>query len=171
MAQMIRTKIANETKSGNRRGWTKHVTSVDTTKTNGYAFHGPFVNDGQEVELPVGAVVVQQHPEGSVKHGWNSGRCYTLGANGELYETDGKSYNWRNNFLSFRDHVAAQVDKFNSAQSAVGAETVDPMISAIEAGLARINSEGAVAIDPRVEVLTKIRSLMAEYGITVQDIQ
>lgn len=102
---LVRTKIRNETNSGNRCGWSKHVTSVDATKTNGYAFIGDFLPDNTEIELPVGAVIVQKHPEGSVKHSWESGHVYRLGSDGDLYETNGKSYNWRRDFVSFRDAV------------------------------------------------------------------
>jgi hypothetical protein len=38
-------------------------------------------------------VIIQQHPEGSVKNNWKSGHCYTLGADGELRETDGRGWN------------------------------------------------------------------------------
>ena len=33
----VRIRIQNETNSGHRIGWTKHVTNVDINKTNGYA--------------------------------------------------------------------------------------------------------------------------------------
>ena len=101
----VRTRIKNETNSGNRKGWSKLVTSVDTTKTNGYAFVGDFIPDDTEVELPVGGVIVQKCPEGSVKHSWDSGHIYTIEENGELCETDGKSYRWTKDFLSLRDQV------------------------------------------------------------------
>lgn len=57
--------------------WAKRVSSVDTTKTNGYAFVGDFLNTTSEHKLPVGAVIVevcdtkiscyQMQPEGKQK--------------------------------------------------------------------------------------------------------
>ena len=102
----VRIKIQNATNSGNRRGWTKLVTGVDKTKTNGYAFSGEFLPGDKEVDVPVGAVLVQQHPEGSVKHPWNSGHCYCVTESGELEQTHREDYDWSKDFLSFRDHVA-----------------------------------------------------------------
>jgi len=111
IVKMVRTKIKNDMNSGRRKGWSKLVTSVDPSKNNGYAFEGEFLDDGKEYDLPVGSVVIQKHPEGSVKHAWESGHCYTLDGDGDLcYTSDesGKeSFDWHKEFLSFRDHVIA----------------------------------------------------------------
>jgi len=40
------------------RQWAKRVTSVDLTKTNGYAFDGQFLTLGRKYRLPVGAIVL-----------------------------------------------------------------------------------------------------------------
>lgn len=99
----IRFRIVNETNSGRRSGWTKHVTAVDTSKHNGYAFDGPFLRAGEN-ELPVGSIIIQKNPEGSVKNGWDSARCYVVTADG--LETVSDGMDWREDFLSFRDVVA-----------------------------------------------------------------
>jgi len=39
--------------------WAKRITGVDTTKTNGYAFQGDFLNVREEHKLPVGSIVVE----------------------------------------------------------------------------------------------------------------
>jgi len=39
--------------------WAKKVSSVDVTKTNGYAFIGQFLDVRSEHKLPVGSVVVE----------------------------------------------------------------------------------------------------------------
>lgn len=39
--------------------WAKLVSSVDTTKTNGYAFNGTFLNVNAEHKLPAGSIVVE----------------------------------------------------------------------------------------------------------------
>jgi hypothetical protein len=109
----VRVTIVNESNSGRRRGWTKWVQSVDKSKRNGFAFAGVFVNES-EIDLPVGAVLVQKNPQGSVKNGWDSAECFTLGSDGKLYRTcRSDEYKWDTHFLSFRDHVAEQVDEYN----------------------------------------------------------
>ena len=44
---------------GKYKHWSKLVTSVDTSKTNGYAFGGDFLTVTAEHKLPVGSVVVE----------------------------------------------------------------------------------------------------------------
>ena len=39
--------------------WTKKIESIDTTKTNGYAFVGEFLNINQEHKIAVGSIVVE----------------------------------------------------------------------------------------------------------------
>jgi len=39
--------------------WAKLVSSIDTTKTNGYAFIGDFLNVAAEHKVPVGSIVVE----------------------------------------------------------------------------------------------------------------
>ena len=109
----VRCRIKNEINSGNRKGWSKLVTSVDMTKTNGYAFIGDFIPDDTEVELPVGGVLVQKNPQGSVKHSWDSGHVYIVEGDGKLYEIldnvnqiNARTYHWTKDFLSLRDLVA-----------------------------------------------------------------
>lgn len=48
-----------------RRGWVRHVTSVDRSKRGGFALIGdqPFLSPG-EMLLPVGAVIVEAHWDG-----------------------------------------------------------------------------------------------------------
>lgn len=100
----VRVLICNETNSGNRKGWTKHVEEVDQTKDNGYAFIGRFLNN-QEYDLPVGAVLVQKNPMGSVKSGYHEGVCLVVQQDGSLKQIHTKTYKWNENFLSFRDLV------------------------------------------------------------------
>lgn len=44
---------------GKYKHWAKHVTSVDVTKTTGYAFGGDFLKVDLEHKLPVDALVVE----------------------------------------------------------------------------------------------------------------
>lgn len=44
---------------GKYKHWAKLVKSVDTTKTNGYAFVGDFLNINYEHKIPSGSIVVE----------------------------------------------------------------------------------------------------------------
>ena len=107
---MPRIKIGMARNSGNRIGWMKHVTSVDTTKTNGYAFDGDFIPNDTEFEIPAGAIVVACNPEGSVKNNWKSGHIYRVESDGSLTPIE-SDFNWRKEFLTLRDKVAELVNK------------------------------------------------------------
>jgi hypothetical protein len=102
-----RVRISNSQASGRRTGWTKHVTSVDTTKNNGYAFEGEFLNDGLH-ELPVGAVLVSKDPAGSVKHARHEGSVGVVQEDGSI-AWQPCCDNWREDFLLLRDAVQAEL--------------------------------------------------------------
>ena len=94
------------TASGRRRGWSKYVTDVDTSKRNGYAFDGAFLREGEN-ELPAGAVIVQKSPGGSVRNSTWEWEVGTLQENGKI---DWGEESWgAQSFLSFRDTVAVLV--------------------------------------------------------------
>jgi len=101
MTQTIRIRPTVGSNSGRRTGWIKQITSVDSSKRNGYAFEGEFLTAGQEVDLPVGAILVRVDPEGSVKNAYQSGHIYRLQADGEMEELE--SGDWRDDFLTLRD--------------------------------------------------------------------
>lgn len=104
--QTIRINYKAATESGRRRGWGKVVTSVDSGKTNGYAFEGTFLQDG-ECDLPIGTVVVEMVPGGSIQNSRKMFRAATVRAEGVGLE-DAPLYE-REQFLSFRDYVAELV--------------------------------------------------------------
>ena len=109
-----RVRIECPTASRRRTGWTKLVTSVDKSKSNGYAFEGEWLDDG-EYDLPVGAVVIAKAPGGSRSRPYDIGLCYRVTEDGlvQTNEDAGQSWehghNWRESFLTFRDHVAEQL--------------------------------------------------------------
>lgn len=47
------------------KSWTKTVTAVDRSKTNGYAFEGQFLRMDGVAELEIGSYVLCYHEEGS----------------------------------------------------------------------------------------------------------
>ena len=104
----VRIKIANDTASGRRTGWTKHVTAVDETKANGYAFEGEFIDDGQH-EIDAGSVLISKDPKGSAKNGYHVGCVGIVRADGAIDWTT-PCDDWRKNFLDLRDAVAAALN-------------------------------------------------------------
>lgn len=104
----VRTTLPHITASGGRRGWYKLVTSVDVTKSNGYAFEGDFLKSGVELDLPVGSVIISKDPTGSVKNGGHDGYIYVIDEAEFGYS---EKFNWDRNFLSFRDEVANYLKK------------------------------------------------------------
>jgi hypothetical protein len=104
----VRTTLPHITASGSRRGWYKLVTSVDTTKSNGYAFEGDFLKSGVELDLPMGSVIISKNPTGSVKNGGYDGYIYVVDSTELGYD---EKFDWDRNFLSFRDAVAGYLKK------------------------------------------------------------
>lgn len=100
----IRITIEASTASGHRKGWWKRITSVDPTKKGGYSLNGEFLRAGEN-DLPLGAIVVEQYPTGSVKNGTNKGVAYRVEATGlvQFATCD----DWYRQFLSFRDAIMA----------------------------------------------------------------
>ena len=86
-----------------RPGWHRLVTKVDPTKTDGWAFEGRFLREGQH-QFPVGVVVVQKIPE-CKGHDWGTGICYAVVDQGLLAMHE-QPFDWKLEFLSFRDYVA-----------------------------------------------------------------
>jgi hypothetical protein len=113
----MRLKIENVRASGRRTGWSKRVENVDESKENGYAFDGEFLPDRKEIEIPVGAIVIQKNPKGSVKNGYNEGKIYRVSEEGSLVDLHPEvEFNWRNDFLTFRDHVAEAINGVESSE-------------------------------------------------------
>lgn len=145
--------IQNNTASGHRTGWTKHVTAVDIAKSNGYAFEGEFLNEG-EAELPTGAVIVQKNPMGSVKNNWFEGVCSVVQPDDTLLEI--ATNDWHTEFITFRNAVAAQLGKKTDNAYAHLREAYETM-------------QAALIACPRSKNVTMIRQLqdIATYlGIT-----
>jgi hypothetical protein len=102
-----RIKLAYPTGSGNRRGWWKHVTSVDLTKKDGYSLIGPFLKEGEN-DLPLGAILICQYPTGSANRGWPKANAYRVTEGEDVCFA--KCEHWFKEFLSFRDAIAAELE-------------------------------------------------------------
>jgi hypothetical protein len=92
--------------SGGRTNWYKIVTGTDSSKSNGYALLGDFVKSGIEVDIPIGAIIVEWIPGGSVNNPTATGYIYRMSADGLIDVAD---YDYRTQFLSLRDHVTTLI--------------------------------------------------------------
>ena len=133
MTDMIRIHITHSRASGKRRGWHKHVTGVDTTKRNGYAFDGQFLASGEQ-DLPLGAIVIEQEPTGSVKNWGKRGIAYEVTPDG--LEEFARCDDWTREFLTFRDAVAEALQ-----------DTVDPREQALQTIKHLMATHGITAAD------------------------
>lgn len=121
MTEMIRMNLSLCYTSGNRKSWFKRVTKVDKTKKDGYAFDGEFLPGDKEIELPVGAVIIEKEPGGSVKNSTWTGKIYVVVAEPDEKRCNAHlalkaRYDWQSEFLSFRDMVAEYLQQSASCE-------------------------------------------------------
>lgn len=67
-----------------RRHWAKIVSSVDETKSTGWAFVGEFVADGGIQDLPAGGVLLLYGERGSNSNPRAEANLYTIGPDATL---------------------------------------------------------------------------------------
>lgn len=104
---MPRITMHAPTASGRRRGFHRHVTAVDSSRKDGYAFEGEFLPDGREVDLPDAAVLVRKSPSGSVKNARDEWAVGVVLPDGRTLWSE--EYR-REAFLTFRDAVEGTVN-------------------------------------------------------------
>lgn len=104
--------------SGNRKSWYKLIDSVDTDKTNGYAFDGEFLQNGSQYDLEIGSIVLECRPTGSVKHSGKKGLIYKITPEGpEDITSNPDGYNWKTDFLTLRDELHELINADNNTES------------------------------------------------------
>lgn len=67
-----------------RRHWAKLVTSVDESKSTGWAYQGDFVGDGGVQDLPVGGLLLLYGEKGSSSNPQSLAALFTVGADRTL---------------------------------------------------------------------------------------
>jgi hypothetical protein len=140
--ETVRIKLKAVNTSGNRNSWFKLVTSVDRSKRDGYAFGGEFIKAGVEIDLPVGSIILEKEPTGSVKNNGNDGNVYKVVAEPDS-ENNSRNphlelqfyYDWRREFLSLRDKLADLLES-NQPSQASEVELLKAEIEALENQLA-----------------------------------
>lgn len=77
------------------KNWAKVVDNVDTSKTSGWAFDGPFVAAGGTQDVPAGSVLLVYGEKGSRANPQSAARVYTVNADSTLtFEAEAKGQAW-----------------------------------------------------------------------------
>jgi len=87
--------------------WTKTVTKVDTSKTNGFAFEGRFLRGKEELEI--GTFILAWGCEGSRAHNSPLVNLFQVTVDGikKIYEQEDLAIHWT---LDVRDDIAKLVN-------------------------------------------------------------
>ena len=77
------------------KNWAKVVENVDTSRSSGWAFDGPFIATGGVQDVPAGAVLLVYGERGSRANPQSAARVYTVNADATLsLEAEAKGQAW-----------------------------------------------------------------------------
>lgn len=77
------------------KNWAKVVENVDTSKSSGWAFDGPFIAAGGIQDVPAGSVVLVYGERGSRANPQSAAHVYTVNADATLtLEAEAKGQAW-----------------------------------------------------------------------------
>jgi hypothetical protein len=97
------------TLDGRKKTWRKHLERVDKEKTNGYAFIGEWLREGERAELEMGSFILCYDEPGSMKNWYPVVRLFKVVENGngleEVYRWEGDVHE-RSWALAVRDEIA-----------------------------------------------------------------
>jgi hypothetical protein len=90
------------------KNWAKVVESVDTSRSTGWAYDGPFINPGGIQDVPVGAVVLVYGERGSRANPQVEARVYTVNPDSTItLEGEARGKAWAR---TLRDTVSRCLD-------------------------------------------------------------
>jgi hypothetical protein len=90
------------------KNWAKVVESVDTSRSSGWAYDGPFINPGGIQDVPVGSVVLVYGERGSRANPQVEARVYTVNADSTVsLEAEARGKAWAR---TLRDTVERCLD-------------------------------------------------------------
>jgi hypothetical protein len=103
------------TTSGRRTSWAKPFNSIKQGAKGAQAFYyaaadplmvfgGDYLQDGVETDLPIGTLVIEVVPVGSVKNGSQQAQIFRVGPAG-LGAVSDVVHDWHRGFLSLRDEA------------------------------------------------------------------
>lgn len=103
-----------------KKSWAKKLTRIDTTKANGFAFEGDWLQVGRKAELPVGAVVLSFSQAGSRNRPCPIAKIFRVAEDGveEVLAVQGDDW-----ALDLRDKAAELVN----APAAPASEPANPL--------------------------------------------
>ena len=111
----MRVEIKKKRASGNRESWFRIVKSVDSTQKGVKAFDGEYIKYEGEHEFPLGTVIIEVFPDGSVKYGTNHAIVYVVTEEGLIdvskKNDKGEYLNWKTKFLSICDNVKEALER------------------------------------------------------------
>lgn len=138
----VRIKYRPKTASGRRTGWAKTVTAVhDNANVRGAkAFAGEYLHTSEQ-DLDVGTLAVEVNPEGSAKNGYESARLLRLCADGS-WDVVEDGYNWREEFLSFRDVVSEALKQADPEEKADSFDRLREELEAIDKYCQEVHGAG-----------------------------
>ncbi|MGH8946927.1 MAG: hypothetical protein ACRDVL_12365 [Acidimicrobiia bacterium] len=90
------------------KNWAKVVETVDTAKSSGWAYEGPFVATGGVQDLPAGSVLLVYGESGSRSNPRILARAYTVNADATLtVEAEARGRAWAR---TLRDPIERRLD-------------------------------------------------------------
>jgi hypothetical protein len=90
------------------KNWAKVVETVDTAKSSGWAYEGPFVATGGVQDLPAGSVLLVYGESGSRSNPRILARAYTVNADATLtFEAEARGRAWAR---TLRDPIERRLD-------------------------------------------------------------
>ena len=101
------------------KSWAKHLSRVDCTKANGFAFEGDWLQVGRKAEVPVGAYILAHSDTGSRSRPYSVVRLFRVQDDGtceEVAKAEGPDW-----VLDLRDAAAALVNRTEGADKASAA--------------------------------------------------
>ena len=128
-----------------KKSWRKHLTGVDASQANGYAFVGQWLRGGERAELPAGAYVLGYDEPGSMRNWYPCVTLWRVTPSGleEVYRYEGQvgERSWA---LACRDEIArilagAAHPEERRAALIAEAERLRSRLAEIEAELARLD--------------------------------
>lgn len=113
---VVRCVWENTTASGRRKGWAKLITGivdddgVHAVARGAKAFVGDYLNEHVEVDLPVGTLILDVEPSGSVKNGTKVASIRRVEEDPNRpgmgwFPRVTEQFDWFSEFLSFRDEA------------------------------------------------------------------
>ena len=111
----MRVEIEKKHASGNRKSWFRIVKSVDSTQKGVKAFDGVYISHEGETEIPIGTVVIEVFPDGTVRWPTNHAIVYVVTEEGLIdvskKNDKGEYLNWKTKFLSICDNVKEALER------------------------------------------------------------